>query len=376
MNICILTHNYPLRPGDGKAAAGLFVPDFARQLKKQGHKVCIFTPDVQGEKENAVDLPVKWFDWAGGDRKLGHLKLLSPFDSLKLLSLYRNGSKEVIKFARAEQIDVCLALWAIPSGFFAYMANKKIGIPYSVWALGSDIWTYSKYPIVKQVVRKVLKQADLLFADGIKLSKDVEALCGRRCKFLPTSRILPLECDVKVEIDKTNANFLFIGRWEKAKGIDILIDAMHLLIQEGFKANLYVFGGGTLENHLNRSIRRYKLEENVFLGGYASPSMVVSYMRQCDCLVIPSRVESIPIIFSDALQVGIPVIVSDVGDMGYLAKKYKVGNVVSPQDPNELKEAMAEFIEGVEWTKCYAGNELLAEMFNLSKIVSRYLSHF
>ncbi|MBL7184375.1 MAG: glycosyltransferase [Anaerolineae bacterium] len=69
-------------------------------------------------------------------------------------------------------------------------------------------------------------------------------------------------------------------------------------------------------------------------------------MKACDALVIPSHIESIPILFSDAMQVGIPVVATDVGDLGQLVRQYGVGVVVDPEDPEALAGAMGEVMNG------------------------------
>jgi glycosyltransferase involved in cell wall biosynthesis len=80
----------------------------------------------------------------------------------------------------------------------------------------------------------------------------------------------------------------------------------------------------------------------VTIGGYADDATAVSYLSACDCVVIPSRMESIPVILSDALQMGKPLIVSDVGDMGELLRRIPAGIVVSPNDSKALCRAMFE----------------------------------
>jgi glycosyltransferase involved in cell wall biosynthesis len=371
MKICICTHNFPLRP-DYTVDAGCFVLDFAHELVKLREEILVYTPDMDGIKADYPKLRVRWFDWFGGDKKLGHLSLLNPLDYIKLLSLLRNGCKGLLNFAQQNNFDISLAMWAFPSGFFAYQVKRTLGIPYSVWVLGRDIWIYAKYPILKNLIKAVLRNADFLFADGLRLSDEVEALSGRKCRFLPTARILPAGGELEADIDKRKINFLFIGRYEKAKGVDILIEAMNLLVTEGLEANLYMFGVGSLEKYLRKRTKELKIEKEVFLKGYASPNTVVSYMKKCDCLVIPSRIESIPVIFSDALQMEIPVIVTDVGDMGQIARKWKVGQVIPSTDVEELRKAMRDFMkEGNSgWAE---GRKKLASEFDLSMIARKYL---
>ena len=68
-------------------------------------------------------------------------------------------------------------------------------------------------------------------------------------------------------------------------------------------------------------------------------------MLSSDCVVIPSRSESIPLVFSEALRFDRELIVSDVGDMGTLGRQYGVAWVIPPEDPMALRAAMKKRVE-------------------------------
>jgi len=373
MHIAILTHNYPRHPGDGRAAAGLFVPDFAHALQAHGHQVIVLTPNVVGEKVPDPSLQVRWFPWRGGDKKLGHLHPLQPGDGLALISLFYQGCQAAIQLVQEERIERCLALWAVPSGFFAWVAHLKLGCPYDVWALGSDIWTYGRHPLLRPLIRQVLQHADHRFADGLELCQEVEQLAKRPCRFLPTTRRLPVETTPPAPLDAKKFHFLYIGRWEPAKGLDVLVDAFARIAPRHPRIHLHIFGGGSLESLIRSKVERDGLAPKVTLYGYADPVTVVAYMKACDMLVIPSRIESIPILFSDAMQVGIPVIATDVGDLGDLVRRYGVGMVVAPEDPQALAEAMEKAVNG----RLSVPTEALrtaASAFGVEKVAETYLA--
>ena len=80
-----------------------------------------------------------------------------------------------------------------------------------------------------------------------------------------------------------------------------------------------------------------------FRGRLADAELYALYAA-CDCVVIPSRSESIPIVLSEALQAGKPLIVTDVGDMGSIVREHHLGEVVPSEDPPSLARAMQRFI--------------------------------
>ena len=68
-------------------------------------------------------------------------------------------------------------------------------------------------------------------------------------------------------------------------------------------------------------------------------------MRRASCVLIPSHSDSIPLVLTEAVSSGTPVIATDVGDMGYLVRKFNLGRVVPPHDPNNLAQAMFDFMQ-------------------------------
>ena len=84
---------------------------------------------------------------------------------------------------------------------------------------------------------------------------------------------------------------------------------------------------GPLEGDLKMIYERLDLKNFVFLNGPIHAQEYSNYLRKVSYLLIPSRVESIPLVFSDALQMGTPVISTPVGDLTHLIEKYQCGIV-------------------------------------------------
>jgi glycosyltransferase involved in cell wall biosynthesis len=338
--ICLITNRYPTHADD---VASPFVRDFHLGLKEKGMETSVFTPCYQSEREDWIDDIVR-FSWRGGKKVVGSLNFFNPGEMIQLLSFLHSGRDQLFQHLRNTEPISCLALWALPSGWFAYQAKRKLGIPYSVWCLGSDIYVWAKRPILRGLTRKILKQADHLFADGFDLKKKVEELSGKPCLFLPSMRKLPLVFEEKERMDPLKFNFLYVGRWEENKGLEELIRAFDLVRKRLPVVNLYLLGWGGLGAKMRRLVKTLRLEGGVKLVGKVTTGEVADYLEQASCVVIPSKGDSIPLIFSETLQMGTPLIVTDVGDMGYLVRKFRLGKVVTPGDLDGLAKAMLEFI--------------------------------
>lgn len=375
MRIAILTHNYPLQSSERKDA-GVFLFDFAQVLAEKVEKVFIFCPNFVGEKENYQKTPVTWFPWQGGQKKLGDLKFWHPKDALSFYSLLYSGKKEIIPFIKKNKIDFCLAAWAFPSGVFALSAKEKLGTSYAAWALGSDINTYAKYPVLKTIVKKILQKADLCFGNSFTICDKVKKISGKSCEFLPAITTLNLQNPKPARIDKNKFNFLYVGRLEKIKGTDILLEAAGNLLKIQNNFRVYIVGDGSLRKTLSEKIRIFGLEKNVFLlGNIDNQDLLASYFLNCDFLVIPSRSESLPLTLIEAMRARLPVIASNVSDLGYLVSQKNLGLVFPAEDKESLLNCMQTVLAKGKGIKNEYKNNLakVAAQFNLETAVEEFV---
>jgi len=342
MRLGIVTSSFSLGPDD-TTNAGVFVRDLAGALSALGEEVHVLTPRRAVKPSRQEPFTVYPFYWLGTFQDLASASPRNPLTLIQFASLLLNGMFTIARYAREKRLEALLAMWAIPSGLFCLRPSTRLGIPYGVWALGSDIWGRKKYPGGNFLVKKVLQRAAFRFADGMKLAEEVEGLAGAPCAFVPSFRRLqPTGAIKKPDLDFALTQFLFIGRYERNKGPDLLVQAMTRLLQSGVMAHLHLFGGGSLESRLRQLAQGF--EKFIHVSGYANPETVMSFMRHCHWLVIPSRIESVPLIFMDALQMRIPMIGTDVGDLGRLIQVNQLGWVVASPDPDSLVQVMREAV--------------------------------
>jgi glycosyltransferase involved in cell wall biosynthesis len=99
-------------------------------------------------------------------------------------------------------------------------------------------------------------------------------------------------------------------------------------------------------------------------------------MSACDCLVVASRNESIPIVFSEALQASLPMLVTDVGDLGELARRHGLAAPVPPADAVALAAAMNTFISDrdLQVSRYQTARAALLDIFDVGATADRYLA--
>ncbi len=367
MRLLVATSSYPTR-ADEAINAGVFVRDIVAQLVTQGHDVHVLTP-AKGVPVTGSPAPVRTFEWGGSEKVLTRLNPRRPIDLMRLARLMLGGRAAMRQFAKDIQADAIIAMWAIPAGFWATAVQR----PYVVWVLGSDIWSVRRYPLGQAVVRHVLMSARYVFGNSYYLVDGVKQLAKREAEFLAAGRHLPVAQTPAARLDSSRPQFVFVGRWDRAKGVDVLLEAMGLVLERLPQAYLHVFGGGPLEADIRAQASQGRLRTNVAVNGFADPATVVAYCKACDALIIPSRIESVPVIYSDALQCGCPVVSTEVGDLGRLVREQHTGVVCPPENPAALADAICQFAtEGPTARSTYAPKlAAAAEMFDPARSAAR-----
>lgn len=371
MTLGVLTSSYPRFPDDTNNA-GVFVRDFARAVAAGGIALCVFTHRKGMPGRYEEPFPVHEYRWLGRETSLTSVDLGSPVGWLKAASLMGAGAVSYLRACRSRRVSYSLAMWAVPSGVFAYAAKRAMGVPYAVWALGSDIWRYEKHRLMGPLLKRVLDGADRLYADGEELADQVSRICGRPCSFLPSTRDLSGVPPEAVTEDRPRPRFLFVGRWETNKGPDVLVEAAARYLERGGAGSFDLFGEGSMAASLRERIASHGIGGRVRLHGVIGAGGLVGRLAWCDYLVIPSRIESIPVIFSDALQRDVPVVATEVGDLGRLVKEWAVGLTAPPDDPDALAGAFLE-LETVDRASFAESVRRAARHFALGEIAERFL---
>jgi len=319
--LLIISNRYPVGPDD---VASPFVHDFRVALVEAGVSVEVVTPYYSSSSDNEgyLDESVHRFDWSDGGTVISQLPLTRPASYFKIWRYFRNGYRYASALLHEKGYDGVLALWAMPSGYLAYRLHRSFGIPYAVWALGSDINSWAQKPVVGKLVETILREADRCYADGYELAEKTAALCGKPCDFLPSMHRIDVSKTIDAPKEK---HFICVGRVEQEKGVFDLLDAFEIFMKYHQDWKLSFVGTGRAEDELQAAVVRRELENNVTVYGYCERDTINRLLSRATAAVIPSHSDSLPLTFGEAMQAGLPVICSDIGDMPRLIDKYNVG---------------------------------------------------
>ncbi|MGE3746106.1 MAG: glycosyltransferase [Sphingomonadaceae bacterium] len=137
-----------------------------------------------------------------------------------------------------------------------------------------------------------------------------------------------------VEWHDDRLKLLFVGRFDRQKGLDVLIEALGPL---GHRVALRIVGAPVLSSPPPRS-----REEFIQYVGWRDRDGVASEMKACDALVVPSRWEGFGLVAVEAMRLGKPVIASAVGGLREILDNGRFGYLVEPGNALELRRVLAQ----------------------------------
>lgn len=362
MRLLLITNRYPL---DADDCASPFVPHFAAALAGCGIHVDVLTPEYtvaagkvpSGQPcnedcepgnlhETQPSVDVSRFA-SGSTVPVGSWNLLNPMSWVRLLRFMKHGRLAGEHLCRTHRYDHILALWALPSGHFAQTLSRKFAVPYSVWCLGSDIYTWAQRRIIGGRIASILRGASVVFGDGEDLCGRIRGWLGIDAKFLPSFRPLDGSEGSHPPAPTEAPRYLYLGRLHSNKGIFELLTAFAHVRMALPLATLQYVGDGPGKEELEDQAEGFRFYDrkdpdagSVHIRGALSHTGVVRALKDCDIVVIPTRSDSVPLVFTEAVQAMRPVIGSDVGDLGTLIRRYRVGHVVQSIDDSALASAM------------------------------------
>lgn len=344
MKILLITSSFPHKD----SIAGMFLPDTIRALNTLGASVHVLTQNCDSNSSVTESLwpgcDVTWFGWRGGNVPLVELIRKGAAGLFLVFQYLMNGYLTGKRICSSWHPDIILAEWLIPAGLIARMLSFKSGIPYACRALGSDVYIAAANPLFRPLIKRIATKSTLLFADGFDLCRKTSLLAdGKECFFAATARKIKNEEKTGNlrQIHELNCfTFCCIGRLHPVKGQDILIKACDILSRQGINFRSYIVGAGEEKNNLDLLIKSLSLEEKVILTGRLEDGDMAELIHHVDCMVIPSRSESIPLVMSEGLAAMKPFIVTNVGDMGFLVEKYNLGYVALKESHDEIARAL------------------------------------
>ncbi|MDO5848311.1 MAG: glycosyltransferase family 4 protein [Methanobrevibacter sp.] len=321
---------------------GVHIHSLSKKLVEEGHEVYVITYPHDDIKD--ID----------GIHVIGTKGINVP--GIRGLTFKKNAKKALENLLKEEDIDIIHGHYLFPAGAAAVEVGNKHGIKTYVTAHGSDMFElYKKQKFMRKPLKKVLKNADKVFAvsNALKdeiLNTGVEGIGDKvslHWNSVDTDKFK--QDDGKRFLDTDKPIVMFVGNLIKRKNVNVLLEAKKDAVSD---YELVVVGGGPLYNDLKKKVKNENISGVTFTGPRTDVEDIIPGV---DLLVLPSFSESFGLVLIEALACGVPVIGSDVGGIKEIITE-NVGLLIDPNDPKTVSKAIEELLNNNELYDSFKSN--------------------
>lgn len=380
-NICILSEcAWPDIGGGVTQAHGL-----AKFLKENGYNVFFLTQTkgLRLPKEDIKDSIPIYRVFSMGFRCGKYIMLLPA-----LLYLIRNRKSYDIIYVGGFRIMGVLGVAA------ARMFNKKCILKAeSIGEYSGEIFKWGSAflqkgffsrcsDIIFKIRNRILNKADMFVAINKIIEEEFysHGVLREKIRYIPNGverKIFhPVDAgqkDIlrkKLDLPLDKKIVVYTGRLNKGKGLEMLMEVWHRLLNTEKDIFLVVAGSGSnqflsIEGELKRYVRNENMSNSVVFTGYIHN--IDEYLKASDIFVLPSELEGLSCSILEALACGVHVVATDVGGARELISHGKNGLLIPSQVPDKLYEAIKELVSGRIKIKAD-----LPDIFYMNSVLNEY----
>jgi glycosyltransferase involved in cell wall biosynthesis len=149
------------------------------------------------------------------------------------------------------------------------------------------------------------------------------------------------------------AVFIVTATLKAGKGHEYLIGCLKEIKELGYSFKCFFVGDGPLRDSLKFKVESLKLEDTIiFLGNVDN---IADYLNASDIFVLPSFSEGLSIALMEAMLMGLPCIVTDVGSNPVLIQTGFNGAVIAPGNTDQLKFTLLFYLDNRHLFKLFGG---------------------
>ena len=373
-------------------------------LKKAGLGIQVLAPAYKGLKTHEIDgVKVNRFRYAPASWEIltheegAPSKMASkPWLQLLAIPYIISGFFKCISICRKFKPDVIHAHWPFPHAYIALGAAKLFRIPLVLNFHGAELLLIRKKKWVKPFLKFAIGQAQAVFANSSFTASKIKALRNVNVEWSPYGTTLESSTASEVEAvpHPINGKFkiLFVGRHIERKGICYLIEAAKYLPRDKFE--IRIVGVGDLTEKLKELAEqvdalapaglRHDSPAEIVFTGKLSPEELAKEYRTANVFTLPAIVDSkgdtegLGVVLIEAMELGLPIVASDVGGIPDVVVDGESGILVPEKDPQALANAFKrlESEPGLVKQLLEGSRKRIRECFTWDGIIERQIAEY
>jgi glycosyltransferase involved in cell wall biosynthesis/GT2 family glycosyltransferase len=360
LQVCFLSQDYPPGPVGGIA---MWTYTLAVALAARGHEVSVITRGrgharvdfeqgvwvhrIPQEHQpgrslpNLPDLPTLVTDWC-----------FSAYDEVLRIRVRRG-----LNLVSAPIWDVegaaCLADGTLPVVTSLHSTYKLVLPSKRKWQEDAK---YRRLHVDKLIGAEawMLERSQLILANSEAILSDIEGAYGLRLNRARVQLVphgLAPEAPAALPSREPGCRILYVGRFETRKGIDVLAEAIPVVLAAQPEARFVLVGDPDVDEDGRGPTHRAQIEEllarhpgRVEMTGVLSREELIAEYARADVFVAPSRYESFGLIFLEAMMHGAACVGTRAGGIPEVVEDGVTGLLVPPADPCALADALTRLV--------------------------------
>lgn len=321
--VCVLTSSFPRFENDALSLGWHWVYCLHRDLSDK-YEFHIIAPYLEGTKkfESIGGMKIYRFDFLGNSGYIrqggGSMSLRlrkSPFSrSLLVLPFYFMSfyltARKVIK---KEKIQFVHAHWTLPAGLVAVFLRKE----FICSAEGSDIRLTYKVPVLRNIIKFILKKANVITTIGPETMERIINLGIDARKVFILHQVVDSAMfeniggveEIRKRYRLNNVPMvLFVGNLEPLKAPDNVLRAIARVKENLPDIKLLVIGQGSMRAKLEQLAKELGIENNVIFIGWVPLTEVAKFLKAGDLLAPTMKDTGIAGVQIEAVAAGTPFI--------------------------------------------------------------------
>ena len=254
-------------------------------------------------------------------------------------------------FKNRENTHVVNGIWAEKSLFFVILLLNIFRINFLIYSEAPIPGKYRSFSkkmflqfIIKPLAKLLIIKAKGFLAVSIFAVKYFESSGVKIDKIYRFGYFRNVRTISQKQLIKETTQLIFVGQLIERKGIMTLLEAIKPIAKINKYFHLTIIGTGELEPLLKDFIHENQLENTVSLLGVINSKNITNYIENADLLILPSIFDGWGMVINEALQVHVPVLVSDRCGAKELVKHDQNGFIFQHNNVESLIESLQKFL--------------------------------
>tara|TARA_B110000263_G_C15274922_1_gene495394 strand:+ start:273 stop:1463 length:1191 start_codon:yes stop_codon:yes gene_type:complete len=330
--------------------------DLAREFSKNNHDIKIYTTDMDfsnGSHKFNKDLP--------RIEKIDNFKIFRShvWFSIKLFfvnpGIYKqmmNDEQDIIHTIGIRSFQSLIAILVAKKKKIPLIISDQGGLfthpDFTNGGFITKLLYFFQKPLINYIINNSTK---IIVANEYEKKIFSKFNAAEKCHIIKNGINLQKMDDGQINFKEkhkiTQKYFLFLGRFNKVKGIDTLLESINIIQHNKLMKNTKLVLMGVdfgFENEMEKIISDLKLNDKILIIKNPKREEVVSAYKQCEFLILPSRWELSPLTPLDGFAFKKTVISTTAHGIPYTISNNENSLLVEPENPTQLADAILKLL--------------------------------